>query len=59
MNPKPIPPPLFKECEVEDCPAPAQNGDVCEYCIDEDLEDTLDSDQEKSNGDNGEESKDN
>lgn len=52
MYPKPIPPPLFKECEVEGCPA--KNGEVCEYCLD--LEDTLDSEEGGSNED-GEEPK--
>jgi hypothetical protein len=57
MYPRPIPPPLFNECEVEDCPA--KNGEVCEYCLDEieDLEDTLDGEEGGSNED-GEESKD-
>jgi hypothetical protein len=56
MYPKPIPPPLFVECEVECCPS--VNGEECEYCIGEDLDDTLDSGEERAD-DNGEESKDN
>lgn len=49
MYPKPIPPPFYNECEVDDCPA--KNGDFCEYCLD--LDDTLDS-EDKSNEENEE-----
>jgi len=45
VNPKAIPPPLFRECEAEECPA-RQSGH-CEICADdEDLDETISIDEE-------------
>ena len=38
--PKPIPPPLFRECEAEECPA--QINGYCDLCEDEDEDESLD-----------------
>ena len=44
MKTKTIPPPLFKDCEVEDCPA--QIDEHCEHCDDESLDETISIDEE-------------
>jgi hypothetical protein len=44
VRPKPIPPPLFRDCEAEDCPA--QIDEHCELCDDESLDETISIDEE-------------
>lgn len=43
-TPKAIPPPLFRECEAEDCASQADG--YCEYCDGELLDETISIDEE-------------